>query len=304
MTWLIAFLVGAVVTFVEIASKYERAPRHAIINRWALSFVVLNGLAGALAFYLVQDVDVLAFNLSNPYLRAFIIGLEWQVIVRTKVFSIGGGAESQEIQVGLEYFYRRYARFFEVQIDTIEENCVLKEISRILSEQELTDQDVRERAINFIKYRHMRNKITKSEADERTNFIRRSKASEIMYMIFEMSNLSSLKTIFSSTTRVLVPSPAPENMNGYRSDVHTSNVVSEAALEANRVFKLSNLIDLRFSDQELRTLCTALNVDYDNLPGEGKADKARELVVYLDRRDRISDLITIGKRLRPDVSWE
>jgi hypothetical protein len=62
------------------------------------------------------------------------------------------------------------------------------------------------------------------------------------------------------------------------------------------------LID-RFDDGELRGLCADLNVDYDVLPGEGKADKARELTAYLERRGRQSELVEIIKRLCPGVAW-
>jgi len=37
-------------------------------------------------------------------------------------------------------------------------------------------------------------------------------------------------------------------------------------------------MDQHFDAEELRTLCADLCVDYDNLQGEGKAAKARELV--------------------------
>ena len=47
-----------------------------------------------------------------------------------------------------------------------------------------------------------------------------------------------------------------------------------------------------------------LAIRYDDLPGEGAADKARELVAYLDRRGRIPQLIRIGKRQRPDIPWD
>ena len=43
---------------------------------------------------------------------------------------------------------------------------------------------------------------------------------------------------------------------------------------------------MSFDTSELRTLCFDLDVDYDNLPGEGKMDKARELVMYLRRHQR------------------
>ncbi len=43
--------------------------------------------------------------------------------------------------------------------------------------------------------------------------------------------------------------------------------------------------------EELRTLCFYLQVDYDILPGEGKAAKARELIGYMQRNDRLDDLV-------------
>ena len=67
--------------------------------------------------------------------------------------------------------------------------------------------------------------------------------------------------------------------------------------------QLRQVLTTRFDAGELRTLCFDLGVDYDDLPGEGKASRARELVGYLARRDRIADLIRVGKRLRPDIPW-
>ena len=63
------------------------------------------------------------------------------------------------------------------------------------------------------------------------------------------------------------------------------------------------LVD-RLNEQELRDLCFDLRVDYEALPAEGKAGKARELVSYLERRGRIPELIKKCSALRPDVSWE
>jgi hypothetical protein len=62
------------------------------------------------------------------------------------------------------------------------------------------------------------------------------------------------------------------------------------------------LVD-RFSDDELRTLCFELGVDYENLGGTGKAGKARELLTFLERCRRVYELPTAGKWLRPDVIW-
>jgi hypothetical protein len=54
--------------------------------------------------------------------------------------------------------------------------------------------------------------------------------------------------------------------------------------------ELAKFIRDKFNDSELRDLCFELHIDYESLPGEGKAAKARELVSFCERRDRLSEL--------------
>ena len=69
------------------------------------------------------------------------------------------------------------------------------------------------------------------------------------------------------------------------------------------------LADLRrklvdhFNDEELRTLCFDLEADYENLPAQGKEGKARELIAYLQRQGRLSDLMAACRQARPKVAW-
>lgn len=63
-----------------------------------------------------------------------------------------------------------------------------------------------------------------------------------------------------------------------------------------------NLVE-HFSDSELRDVCFDLSVEYDALAGETKSDKARELISYLDRRDRLEALMALCARLRPAIAW-
>lgn len=77
--------------------------------------------------------------------------------------------------------------------------------------------------------------------------------------------------------------------------------------------KIRNILDLGelhkqiiscFSDEELHTLCVLdLNVDYDSLNGTAKATKARELIMYLNRRNQLPKLIETLKELRPHADW-
>jgi hypothetical protein len=60
----------------------------------------------------------------------------------------------------------------------------------------------------------------------------------------------------------------------------------------------------RCSEGEIQTFCLQLDVGYESLPGSGKEYKTRELVIYLGRRERISDLVALIKKDRPDISLD
>ncbi len=66
--------------------------------------------------------------------------------------------------------------------------------------------------------------------------------------------------------------------------------------------ELRDFIDAHFNDNELSDLCFDLGIDYESLPGEGKAVKARELVAHCQRHDRLAELEAACLRLRPDAS--
>ncbi len=66
---------------------------------------------------------------------------------------------------------------------------------------------------------------------------------------------------------------------------------------------LRRLIVKHFSDSELRDLCFDLTIDYENLPGPTKNDKARELVTYCERFGRTADLFALCRQQRPQVEW-
>jgi internalin A len=68
--------------------------------------------------------------------------------------------------------------------------------------------------------------------------------------------------------------------------------------------QLRQILVERFDWEELETLCYDLGIDFQSLKGDSKAGKARELIAYLSRRERLNDLITMGKVQRPDIIWE
>lgn len=64
---------------------------------------------------------------------------------------------------------------------------------------------------------------------------------------------------------------------------------------------LRRLLAERFDDEELRTLCFDLGVDYEDLAGGTHEARARELVLYLGRRQALPQLIAYLRRTRPDI---
>ncbi|MCP4542993.1 MAG: hypothetical protein GY832_38240 [Chloroflexi bacterium] len=63
-------------------------------------------------------------------------------------------------------------------------------------------------------------------------------------------------------------------------------------------------LNAHFNAGELHDLCFDLNIDYDSLPGEGKSDKARELVAHCRRHGRTQELVMQCSKLRPKVNWK
>lgn len=70
----------------------------------------------------------------------------------------------------------------------------------------------------------------------------------------------------------------------------------------NRVFLLENLVNC-FSDGELNTLCFNIGIDYQDIPGANKNDRARELIMYVERRGDLQKLVSECQRQRPTVDW-
>lgn len=73
--------------------------------------------------------------------------------------------------------------------------------------------------------------------------------------------------------------------------------------DQNTVIRLRRLLTSAFSLAEIRTLCFDLGIDYDDLGGEGKSGKIRELIMHLSRRKRLRDLVELASRERPQINW-
>ena len=65
--------------------------------------------------------------------------------------------------------------------------------------------------------------------------------------------------------------------------------------------QLHQILRTYFSESELRELCFTLKIDYEDLPEEGKAAKARQLIAYCERFGRYAELVEAVRKLRPNA---
>ena len=64
------------------------------------------------------------------------------------------------------------------------------------------------------------------------------------------------------------------------------------------------LLDRFFDEEELQTLCFELGADFDNLSGDTKTSKARELIEWCERSEKMTALRAAIVRLRPNAQDE
>lgn len=67
--------------------------------------------------------------------------------------------------------------------------------------------------------------------------------------------------------------------------------------------ELRRLIVRYFDEASLKNLCFDLQIQYDALEGSGTANKARELIEYMEQRGNLEALITLCRQERPNVVW-
>lgn len=98
------------------------------------------------------------------------------------------------------------------------------------------------------------------------------------------SNPISQKPDLSRTTNTLPIEPSP---------------LAAAGSDHERQQHLFQVLADSFNNGELRDLCFELGIEYDDLMGETRRDKARELVAFARRRDRLIEFERAVLRARP-----
>ena len=76
------------------------------------------------------------------------------------------------------------------------------------------------------------------------------------------------------------------------------------AVAQTDLLQLIQKLESTFNEAELQDLSFRLQVDYENISGQTRSQKVRELVSHLNRRGRLVDLTTVGTELRPNLNWQ
>lgn len=85
--------------------------------------------------------------------------------------------------------------------------------------------------------------------------------------------------------------------------IFQQDISQKKAEETTQLTELHQLLTQYFNEEELQTLAFQLGVRYDSLLTEGKTNKARELVLYMERRNRIPELLDQCREARPNINW-
>jgi nucleoside phosphorylase len=129
----------------------------------------------------------------------------------------------------------------------------------------------------------------------------------VFHQILEArNNIQRIKVILRWWGQFVEDKPDDEAPNDtpFQGPLAQDQPIDEGATMSNvNPTTLLDMIDKYFNISELQTICFDLGIDYENLGGQSKIDKARELILYADRYGRTADLITHLKQARPFVDW-
>ena len=90
--------------------------------------------------------------------------------------------------------------------------------------------------------------------------------------------------------------------------------VKESALEKTAPAELTGVLvnraqlrlklEKKFSDSELKAMCFDLEIEYENVAGNTREARTRELLLLVERNGRMAEFIACCKAERPAVDWD
>lgn len=105
MPYALASFLAFLGTILDIIDRWKDRPARAFLPQ-AVAFGALNGCGAVLLYSVANHIDAVK-EIKNEMLRALVIGLSYQVIIRSRLTTIG------KQPVGVEWFYERAKGLFE-----------------------------------------------------------------------------------------------------------------------------------------------------------------------------------------------
>lgn len=132
----------------------------------------------------------------------------------------------------------------------------------------------------------------KHESKEANQQLAARNAAEFVFHVIEQGGLAQTTAVPS-----IAKDPGTGSTTG--STEYPAPTDSLRGLSGNEL--RLRLID-RVNKEEVRTICFDLGIDPDDLPGEEKSAKIRELIAYLERRNKRDHLHDWLSKNRPDIT--
>ncbi|MFI5020461.1 MAG: hypothetical protein ACHQRJ_02245 [Alphaproteobacteria bacterium] len=148
-----AFLVAAIVTALElITTKYPRTPAFVLRSLWFRGYVMIYGFLATAAYALLpivsDQVTITGVGLSNPWIKAALVGFSVKAFLHIRVFTVSTGP-GQSFPVGLETFVQIFEPWMLRNLELDHFNRLMEVITP-LANRYADVAAARQRAINNI----------------------------------------------------------------------------------------------------------------------------------------------------------
>lgn len=187
--YLLAFVTGGLVIYVELATQYSRTQKFALGNFVAFSYFVLHAVLSAILFHIivsVQDLDLVGkFLVNEPHLKAFMAGLEWQALLRLRIFTFRT-PEGKDLPIGVEFFWEKVAKLFEKKLEEKEETKLFEFLQPYTKKY----QDLKQTKDIALNYLDLPNLDVGEKATMRKRFEDARTCEEVMYTFIRFRGLT------------------------------------------------------------------------------------------------------------------
>lgn len=103
------------------------------------------------------------------------------------------------------------------------------------------------------------------------------------------------------------PDTLVQRYDAANSKLHAYLIAARLSPDENNhrdILQLYRKMEPIFNESEIQELCFELDIDYEDLNGRNRLDKLRELITYMQRRNRLSDLVELCQAKRPRLNWD